>query len=253
MNFNNPEKQQESEKEFFNKVFASEKKSSYYSLGFTSIIYNCLMSKIGNLEGKKVVDFGCGEGWFTKKLANQGAEVWAFDISDEAVKKTIAMVENLNLQHRVHVDQMPAESLSYDSDSFDYVVGTAILHHTDFNASIKEIHRVLKKEGKAYFMEPLGHNFLLNWYRKKTPYSRSPDEKPLLFKDFKKIKKLFNKFDHEELYLLVLLALIWHFLVRSDRLMLKTRDILNKVDGLILRLFPFLKKYCWYTILIMEK
>lgn len=252
MNSNNQVIKYDSEKKFFNRVFASKTKSSYYRIGFTSIIFNSLMNNLGNLEGKKVVDFGCGGGWLTKKLAGKGAEVWAFDISDEAVKKTKTMVERLNLQHRVHVDQMPAETLNYDSNIFDVIVGNAILHHVNLAASLKEIKRVLKKGGKAYFMEPLGHNLILNLYRRMTPHLRSEDEVPMRFEHFKIIKDYFYKFEHEEYYLTVLFALFCYFLGLKN-LTLKTRDFLFRLDQLILGLFPRAKKYCWYTILIMEK
>lgn len=252
MNFNNSAKQQESEKEFFNKVFAHETKSDYYSIGFTSIIFNGLLSKIGDLEGKKVVDFGCGGGWLTKKLAGKGAEVWAFDISNEAVNKTKTMVESQNLQHRVHVEQMPAEALNYDSNMFDLIVGNAILHHLDLVTSLKEIKRVLKQGGKACFLEPLGHNLLLNLYRRITPHLRSEDEVPMRFEQFKIIKDCFPKFEHDEYYFTVLFAIFFYFLGLKN-LTLKTRDFLFKLDKLILGSFPSVKKYCWYSILTMEK
>ena len=252
MNFNNPEKKLNSEKEFFDMVFAGEKKSSYYTIGFKSIITNRFMSKLGNLEGKKAIDYGCGVGWLTKTLAKQGAEVWAFDISDEAVKKTKAMVESLNLQHRVHVDQMPAEALNYASNMFDLIVGNAILHHVDLVASLKEMKRVLKQGGKAYFMEPLGHNLFLNIYRRMTPHLRSEDEVPMRFEQFTIIKDYFPGFEHEEYYFTVFLALFWYFL-GLKKLMLQTRDFLFKLDQLILDFFPRAKKYCWYSLLCVEK
>jgi ubiquinone/menaquinone biosynthesis C-methylase UbiE len=210
------------------------------------------MSKLGNLEGKKVIDYGCGRGWLTKTLANQGAEVWAFDISDEAVKKTKAMVESLNLQHRVHVDQMPAEALNYNSNMFDLIVGNAILHHVDLVASLKEMKRVLKQGGKAYFMEPLGHNLLLNLYRRMTPHLRSEDEVPMRFEQFTIIKDYFPKFEHEEYYLTVFFALFWYCMGLKN-ITLKTRDFLFKLDQLIFRFFPCAKKYCWYSVLCMGK
>ena len=43
------------------------------------------------------------------------------------------------------------------------------------------------------FIEPLGTNPLINFYRKLTPKSRSKDEHPLVLKDFELIKKKFKK------------------------------------------------------------
>jgi ubiquinone/menaquinone biosynthesis C-methylase UbiE len=212
------------------------------------------MEKLGNIEGKKVLDFGCGQGWLSEILIRKGAHVWAFDISKEAVKKLkIKSLERFSPERQPHLFQMPAENLAFHSNSFDYIIGNAILHHTDLETSAREIHRVLKRGGRAYFMEPLGHNILLNWYRKKTPDLRSPDEKPLRCDDFKVYEKLFTIFHHEESYFLVMLSLFWYFIFRNDRLILKTRNFLIKVDNLILNWFPYLRKYCWYSILVMEK
>jgi hypothetical protein len=45
--------------------------------------------------------------------------------------------------------------------------------------------KILQPKGKAIFIEPLGHNFLINLYRRLTPNIRSADEHPLLAKDLK--------------------------------------------------------------------
>jgi len=253
MNSGDIKKKHDSEMYFFDKTFGQKKQgSNLYDLGFKSIITNQFMQKLGNLESKKVLELGCGRGWLTKILATMGAEVWTFDISAEAVKESRLMTKRLNLQNRVHVDQMPAEKLTYDSGMFDIVVGNAILHHLDLIASIKEIKRVLKRGGSAYFMEPLGHNALLNLYRCITPELRTEDEKPLRFEHFSAIESHFTRFEHEEYYLTAFFALFWYLIgVKSQ--VLRTRNFLFKLDQLILRVFPFAKKYCWYSILSMKK
>ena len=188
-----------------------------------------MLKKLNNIEGKKVLDFGCGEGWLSEILLRKGAQVWSFDISAEAVKNVKSMfLKKYGSGCHFNIIQAAAEDLGFKSNAFDYIIGNAILHHLDLQASAQEVHRVLKKGGIAYFTEPLGHNPMLNWYRKKTPHLRSSDEKPLLFNDFRIYKKLFSGFS-------------------------QARDILFKLDNLILRLFPLLRRYCWYSILIMEK
>ena len=66
---------------------------------------------------------------------------------------------------------------------------TGILHHLQINKCLDEIHRILKPNGSLIFIEPLGTNPIINFYRKFTPKSRSKDEHPLINKDFKYIKK----------------------------------------------------------------
>jgi len=242
----------QSEIAFHNKKYSQEKKS-FYDFGFTDLIFNDMLKKIGDLTNKKVVDFGCGNGWLTEILLKKGAEVWAFDISEEAINITSKKAKRMNLSERVHFDVMPAEHLSYKDDFFDVVVGVAILHHLDINLAACEILRVLKSKGTSYFMEPLAHNPLINFYRKRTPEIRSADETPLHDEDLTILKGKFRSFSNENYYLITLLSLFWYYVIYNEKLTLKTRDILFKLDILFLRAFPVLKRYCWYSILTMQK
>jgi 2-polyprenyl-3-methyl-5-hydroxy-6-metoxy-1,4-benzoquinol methylase len=246
------EERQKAEKEFHDKKFAEVRKVDYNELGFKRLIFSDMIEKIGDIRGKKVLEFGCGEGWFTKILARKGAEVWSFDISEEAVKKAESLMIRESLNDRVHLEQMAAENLRYDSDMFDLVVGIAILHHLDTASLIREIKRVLIPGGRAIFMEPLGHNPLLNFYRRMTPNVRSKDETPMRFEQFASIEQAFARFEHKEYYLTTIFALIFYF-VGMNKLMLKTRDKLHRLDKEILDTFPTLSRYCWYSLLSFEK
>jgi ubiquinone/menaquinone biosynthesis C-methylase UbiE len=241
------------EEAFHDRKFGSVgARTSYYDVGFKSLIFQTMLEKLGDIQGKRVLEYGCGSGWFTKKLAEKGAEVWAFDISAEAVDLTRSFLERENLSQNVHLDQMAAEDLTYDSRLFDLAVGNAVLHHVDLPLAMGQMKRVLKDGGRALFNEPLGHNPFLTLYRRTTPNLRSKDEKPLSFRDLKIIESNFNYFEHEEFYFTAIASASWHFL-GSDSLMLKTRDFLLQLDEKLLRYFPFLRRYCWYTILECRK
>ncbi len=243
----------EAEREFHNQRFSSENdRTPYRHTGFKSNIFNRLLERMGDIEGKKVVEIGCGEGWLTRILAKKKADVYSFDISDEAIEKVRAMLRNEGLEERVTLDRMAAEDLSYPSNTFDIVIGSAILHHLDLEISAREIWRVLKPGGKGYFMEPLGHNPFLNLYRKLTPHLRSEDEQPLLWNHMNIYHKQFTNFVHEEFYLVSFFALFWYFLKR-DKFVRKTRDMLLPVDRMLLSLMPVLRKHCWYSLMIVEK
>ncbi|MFM7032339.1 MAG: class I SAM-dependent methyltransferase, partial [Bacteroidota bacterium] len=113
------------------------------------------------------------------------------DISDVAIaqSKAQAQAENLEIDFR----RMNAEILEFEDNTFDIIVGSAILHHLDLDKAYKELHRCLKPGGKAVFIEPTGHNPLLNWYRKLTPQLRTVDEKPMRRKDFRKAASYFSE------------------------------------------------------------
>ncbi len=253
MTENTLETRHSSEQEFHDQKYGDDIKETHYSMGMISIITKIMWKKLGNIKNKKVVDFGCGNGWVTKKLLDKGAEVWAFDISENAIDLTKELAGSINKLDKIHLEQMPAEELKYDDNMFDYIVGVAILHHLDLQKTADEIYRVLKKDGKAYFLEPLRHNPFINIFRKLTPHMRSKDEFPLHINDFKLFKTKFSNFEHEEYYLFTLLAFFWFFIIKNKKLFLFTRDVLFKFDSIFLKLFPFLKRYCWYSILIMEK
>lgn len=254
MKDSNLEIRHDSEIAFHDEKYAKQKKKkNYYDMGFNSLIATRMWEMVGDIKDKHVIDYGCGSGWTSKKLAQKGAEVWAFDISEEAVKLTREKARSEGLEDRVHAEQMPAEKLAYKSNQFDLVIGTAILHHLDLDIAIREIHRVLKKDGKAYFMEPLRHNPLINIFRWFTPHMRTKDELPLHFNDFKQLSSHFSKFEHEEFYLITLMSFFWYFIIRNEYLFLKTRNILFKFDRILLKMIPWVRKYCWYSILIMQK
>jgi ubiquinone/menaquinone biosynthesis C-methylase UbiE len=74
---------------------------------------------------------------------------------------------------------MDGHSLAMPEESFDLVVGRAILHHLEYETAIREIHRVLAPGGLAAFVEPLRGNPLLALARLLTPKARTRDETPL--------------------------------------------------------------------------
>jgi SAM-dependent methyltransferase len=142
---------------------------------------------------------------------------------------------------------MNAESLSFADESFDIVVGRGILHHLDLDQSLAEIRRILKKGGVAIFAEPMGHNPVLNWYRARTPELRTPDEHPLLMKDFEAARALFPNMETE---FYGLFTVVGAFLdPRSTEVIYRATKAL---DGFLLRL-PFIKRYAWHCLITLHK
>jgi SAM-dependent methyltransferase len=84
----------------------------------------------------------------------------------------------------------------FPDDSFDLVVGRAILHHLNLDQAVGEIHRVLRREGKAVFIEPLGDNPGAKLLRFMTPRARTRDEKPLTGSDIRRLDADFSRSSH---------------------------------------------------------
>ena len=79
------------------------------------------------LEGKVVLDAGCGSGVDSAMFAESGATVVAVDLSREAAKATYG---RLGALPNVHVIQGDVNALPFPPGTFDYVSSDQVLHHT---------------------------------------------------------------------------------------------------------------------------
>ena len=140
------------------------------------------------------------------------------------------------------------EKSKLTSSSYDLIYGSGILHHLNLELCVKEINRLLKKEGTIVFMEPLGTNPLINLYRKLTPNSRSSDEHPFLKKDFDFLKKNFSDVNIKYYGFLTLLF----FLFYKNPQVSNFFRILTNIDNFLFR-FKYLKKLAWSVLIICKK
>jgi len=102
-------------------------------------------------KNDKILEIGCGTGYFTKEIAKTGAQITAIDISPDLIE--IAKKETysfLNINYKIE----NAYSMSFDDNSFDKVIGSSVLHHLEVDKALSEIYRVLKINGSIKFTEP---------------------------------------------------------------------------------------------------
>ncbi len=170
-----------------NLVFHDETSSDYdkkWAIRFDDDMAGFVLSKFElGLGGPfprdvRIMEIGCGTGYAMLNLGLAGVlgEAWGCDISQGMLDVCKANAENLGI--KVHLQQADAETLPYDDDSFDLVIGHAVLHHLpDLDGSFREIRRVLKPGGRCVVAgEPTvtGHQlarvakaiatFTLKWY-----------------------------------------------------------------------------------------
>ncbi|HEX9694801.1 MAG TPA: methyltransferase domain-containing protein [Actinomycetota bacterium] len=96
-----------------------------------------------------VLEIGCGTGFFIINLWQAGLveRAYATDISAGMVEACRRNAERVGLAD-LEGKASDAESLPYDDDSFDLVVGHAVLHHIpDVPAALRECFRVLRPGG----------------------------------------------------------------------------------------------------------
>jgi SAM-dependent methyltransferase len=100
--------------------------------------------------GMRVLELGCGTGYFTRELARSGADVVAIDVSPELLEIATANCSAPNIRYEIQ----NAYALSYPDGVFDSVVGSSVLHHLEIEEALREIYRVLQAGGAIYFTEP---------------------------------------------------------------------------------------------------
>lgn len=207
----------------------------------------------GDVEGKKILEYGCGQGLYSVNLALLDAQVYAFDISEEMIRIAKLIAQNNGVTVRFSV--VNGEKLAYRDGIFDLIWGTAILHHLNLDKAAYEIHRVLKKKGAAIFIEPLGHNPLCKLYRFFTPKKRTSTEKPLTFQNIQTFREIFSEVSHYEYQLLGGIATALSIIFKTKYfLRLKAlNNFLGKLDDMIIRFLPFTRKFCRIIVIQLVK
>ena len=82
--------------------------------------------------GMRVLELGCGTGYFTRELARSGADIVAIDVSPELLEIARANCSAPNVRYEV---QNAYES-SYPDAMFDSVVGSSVLHHLEIEEAL---------------------------------------------------------------------------------------------------------------------
>jgi ubiquinone/menaquinone biosynthesis C-methylase UbiE len=202
--------------------------------------------------GKVVLDYGCGPGYLTKYLLEQGAaHVTGIDVSDGEIEQARERARANGLEDRSRFLVADGHATEFPDDSFDLIVGDAILHHLDLRRALVELRRILRPGGRAVFMEPLWHNPLLRLGRALTPSARTPDEHPLTVADWELCAEIFPAFEHEERELLTIPLMPLNLVLPKRAQKWLARRVWAADDAVMAR-FPRLRKHARSTFLILK-
>ena len=108
----------------------------------------------------KLLDLGCGRGSFCNSAFKKGLEVYGVDFSEVALKDAKA------LNNKINYVVSDAAKIPFKAEFFDYVVCLGSFEHfSDKRSVLKEISRVLKKDGKMFMFLPnsyfVGHVYMV--------------------------------------------------------------------------------------------
>ncbi|WP_431085694.1 class I SAM-dependent methyltransferase [Paenibacillus sp. 8b26] len=109
-----------------------------------------LQACMGPLEGKKVLDAGCGEGYLSRKMARAGALVEAVDYSTEMLRLAKERTPSaLGITyHHGNLEKLEM----FGDQSFDLIVSNMVIQDlAQYEQAIAEIRRLLVPGGRFIF------------------------------------------------------------------------------------------------------
>jgi len=125
-------------------AFDASKKSHWIDRGS---LYDFLYSTKG--EGKKLLDFGPGDGWPSLIVAPFAKEVIGVDSSEKRVKTCTENAERLGIKNASFVSYKSGTKLPFKDNSFDGIMAASSIEQTpDPKKTIEELYRVLKPGGR---------------------------------------------------------------------------------------------------------
>ena len=206
---------------------------------------------LGDVRGKTVLEYGCGDGLNTLQLARRNGRIKALDISPELIEVARRRLAVNHINADVEFMVGSAHDLPLPDESVDVVFGMAILHHLDLALSAREVKRVLKKGGRAIFQEPVRNSAFIKFVRGLIPYKApdvSPFERPLTDQELATYAEGFSEY-RSKAFLLPTTSLIGVLPVLRDHFLHPS----YRWDASLLKSFPGLKHYATVRVIELVK
>jgi len=215
-----------------------------------------------------ICEWGCYTGKLSIYLSKKypRVEVHGLDISQDSLKLASQLSAELSASSSFICADLGSTNFCLRPDSVDAIVGFGILHHIPSATAYQNIATALKSGGRAFFLEPTSLNPFVALYRRLRNEAYSPNEIPVNLETITEIREALPNcvvdFSTEHLLSTWLTSLMKvatnapfgisrpFFRNQLDR---KLISACGRLDDLLLRKFPFLRRYVQYFIITIDK
>jgi 2-polyprenyl-3-methyl-5-hydroxy-6-metoxy-1,4-benzoquinol methylase len=200
---------------------------------------DALLQRAGDLQGKRVLEVGCGTGALSTFLALRGAEVVGVDVSEPTLALARRRADTNGVAGQTRFEATPIERCDEPDESFDVVVANQVLHHLELGHAMPNIARLIGERGVALFVEPVllvpewlrqlrYHRRVLRVFPAKTD---TPDERSL---DRHDLELITSAFASAQLTPFQLMTRLQNFVEMPDRVF----EVLQRIDRTVLHRVP---------------
>lgn len=128
----------------------------FLSLGIDNIWRKKAINQLKDIQPKVMLDVATGTGDFAL-MANKRLQpdlITGIDISEGMLKVGLKKMKSKGLSDKIHLQYGDSENMPFDDDRFDAItVAYGVRNFENLLVGLKEMYRVLKKDGKAVILE----------------------------------------------------------------------------------------------------
>lgn len=131
-----------------------------------------VLEYLGDIQGKKIMDIGAGTGYFSVKLAANGANVIAADVNDDFQNYLKERIKEENISN-IELRKLPYDSPELAKNEVDKVLIVNTYHHIEDRISyFKKVRKGINSDGELVIIDffkaelpvgpPVGHKIAID-------------------------------------------------------------------------------------------
>jgi ubiquinone/menaquinone biosynthesis C-methylase UbiE len=118
-----------------------------------------MIERFVDLDGKRILEVGCGSGRMTSLLAKRSAILVAIDPDETSIADARRNIDGVDFR------VCSGESMEFEDGSFDLILFTMSLHHhANCALALLEAYRTLRETGRLVLLEPVDDSEIQRLY-----------------------------------------------------------------------------------------